>query len=69
MGGRSLRKWIGEPLLDTHEINKRLEAVQELKEDSILRGELQQTLKKVYDIERLVGKIAYGNTMEGNSTH
>ena len=62
MGGRKLRKWIGEPLLDTHEINKRLEAVQELKEDSILRGELQQTLKKVYDIERLVGKIAYGNT-------
>ena len=62
MGGRKLRKWIGEPLLDTHEINKRLEAVQELKEDSILRGDLQQTLKKVYDIERLVGKIAYGNT-------
>mgnify|MGYP004423467303 FL=1 len=56
MGGRKLRKWIGEPLLDTHEINKRLEAVQELKEDSILRGELQQTLKKVYDIERLVEK-------------
>ena len=62
MGGRMLRKWIGEPLLDVTEINKRLEAVQELKDDSILRGELQQSLKKVYDIERLVGKIVYGNS-------
>ena len=62
MGGRMLRKWIGEPLLDVTEINKRLGAVQELKDDSILRGELQQSLKKVYDIERLVGKIVYGNS-------
>lgn len=61
MGGRLLRKWIGEPLLDVSEINKRLEVVQELKDNGIIRGELQETLKKVYDIERLVGKIAYGN--------
>ncbi len=61
MGGRILRKWIGEPLLDVKEINNRLEAVKELKDDTILRGELQ-ILKKVYDIERLVGKIAYGNS-------
>ena len=61
MGGRLIRKWIGEPLLDVNEINERLEAVEELKDDSILRGELEQSLKKVYDIERLVGKIAYGN--------
>ena len=61
MGGRLLRKWIGEPLLDVTEINKRLGAVKELKENGILRGELQQNLKNVYDIERLVGKISYGN--------
>ena len=61
MGGRLIRKWIGEPLLDVNEIKERLEAVEELKDDSILRGELEQSLKKVYDIERLVGKIAYGN--------
>ena len=61
MGGRLLRKWISEPLLDVQEINKRLEAVGELKEDTIFRNELQQTLKKIYDIERLVGKISYGN--------
>lgn len=61
MGGRLIRKWIGEPLLDTTEINRRLEAVKELTENSILKGELIQKLKRIYDIERLVGKIAYGN--------
>ena len=61
MGGRMIRKWIGEPLLDTTQINERLGAVKELKDDTILRGELTECLKKVYDIERLVGKISYGN--------
>ena len=61
MGGRLIRKWVSEPLLDVNEINLRLEAVGELKDNTILRSELQQSLKKVYDIERLVGKIAYGN--------
>ena len=62
MGGRALRKWIGEPLLDISEIQKRLNAVEELKNNPITRGELQASLKKVYDIERLVGKIAYSNS-------
>ncbi len=62
MGGRMLRKWIGEPLLDINEIHARLDAVEELKKSIILRGELQNNLKKVYDIERLVGKIAYSNS-------
>ena len=61
MGGRLLRRWIGEPLLNPDEINSRLEAVKEIKEDTILRCELEKCLKKVYDIERLVGKISYGN--------
>ena len=62
MGGRLLRKWINEPLLDTLQINKRLNAVKELKENIILRGDLGGALKYVYDIERLVGKISYGNS-------
>jgi len=62
MGGRLLRKWINEPLLDTLQINKRLNAVKELRENIILRGDLGQALKYVYDIERLVGKISYGNS-------
>ena len=43
------------------EINKRLESVKELKDDVILRGDVVENLKKVYDIERLAGKMAYGN--------
>ena len=62
MGGRNLRKWINEPLVDVMEINNRLLAVKELKEEFILRGDLVQSLKYVYDIERLVGKISYGNS-------
>jgi len=62
MGGRMLRKWIGEPLLEVQEIKERLEAVGDLKDNSILRGELQEALKRIYDIERLVGKISYGNS-------
>lgn len=54
MGGRLLRRWINEPLVDVLEINKRLNAVSELKNDIILRGELTQVLKYIYDIERLV---------------
>ncbi len=60
MGGRQLRRWINDPLIDICQINKRLDAVKELKEDIILKGELVEQLKKVYDIERLAGKISYG---------
>ena len=62
MGGRLLRRWINEPLLNVSEINGRLEAVEELKDNVILRGEISDNLRYVYDIERLVGKIAYGNS-------
>ena len=61
MGGRHLRRWLNDPLIDTLEINRRLNAVKELKEDVMLRGEIIDNLKKVYDIERLAGKMAYGN--------
>ena len=55
MGGRLLRRWISDPLIDTTEINNRLEAVRELKDNIILRGDVIDALKKVYDIERLAG--------------
>ena len=61
MGGRLLRRWLNDPLVDTVEINNRLNAVKELKDDMILRGEIQENLKKVYDIERLSSKMSYGN--------
>ena len=56
MGGRLLRRWINEPLVNVNEITERLNAVEELKENIILRGELLLNLKYVYDIERLVRK-------------
>ena len=61
MGGRMLRRWINDPLVDVKEINERLEAAKELKENMILRGDILETLNRVYDIERLAGRISYGN--------
>ena len=61
MGGRLLRRWINDPLLEIEEIKERLDAVKELKDNMILRDDIINLLKKVYDIERLAGKISYGN--------
>ena len=61
MGGRLLRRWLNDPLIDKTEINDRLDAVEEMKNSIILRGDVVDALKKVYDIERLAGKIAYGS--------
>ena len=61
IGGRLLRRWLNDPLIDVKEINQRLDAVEELKDNLILRGDIIENLKKVYDIERLAGKMAYGN--------
>ena len=60
MGGRLLRRWISDPLVDVNDIQNRLGAVKELKENDILRDDVINSLKNVYDIERLAGKISYG---------
>ncbi len=61
MGGRKLRKWLEQPLLDLDEINRRLEAVSELKDKFMVRSELMEMLKRVYDMERLASKLVVGN--------
>lgn len=61
MGARLLRKWIELPLVNTVLINRRQEAVGELKDSYMLREELMQTLRSVLDIERLMTKIVYGS--------
>ena len=61
MGGRMIRRWLNNPLIDVKQINKRLDAVQELKDNIILRGDIADNLKKVYDMERLASKISYGS--------
>lgn len=61
MGSRKLKKWIREPLNRSHDVNLRLDAVQLLTEDILLRNNLREALKSVYDLERLAGRIAGGN--------
>jgi DNA mismatch repair protein MutS len=58
MGGRLLRRWVQQPLLDLGRIRARQSAIAELVEKSLLRSDLQGDLDGVYDLERLNGKIA-----------
>ena len=61
MGGRLLRSWLEKPLLSTSVIHRRLRAVSELVSGTMLRGELRECLKGIDDMERLIGRIVYGN--------
>lgn len=61
MGGRRLRRWIEQPLLDVKEINCRLDGVEEISKNILLKEELRELLNQVYDIERLMGKVIYGS--------
>lgn len=61
MGGRALRRWIDEPLINKKEIEKRLDGVEELFNNISLNEDLRGVLKEIYDIERIVGKISSGN--------
>ncbi len=61
MGGRMLRSWIEEPLQSISAINRRLDAVEELTKEAMIRQSLREHLNKVYDIERLCSRIAYGS--------
>ena len=61
MGARKLRIWIHQPLADKAAIEDRLTIVSDLIEDYFLRDELKTSLKEVYDLERLSGRISMGN--------
>ena len=58
-GGRLLRNYIEQPLNDKEEMEKRLDAIQELNQDSISRDEIREYLNPVYDLERLLSKVTY----------
>ena len=60
MGGRTLKHWIEQPLIDVDAINKRLDAVGELKDAFMARQTLRELLDGIYDIERLAGKVSLG---------
>ncbi len=59
MGARTLRSFIEQPLIDKGEIEKRLDAIEELNKDSVSRDEIREYLNAVYDLERLLGKVSY----------
>ena len=61
MGRRLLRSSIEQPLLSVNAINRRLNAVTELTRNSILISELAAALDGVYDLERLMTRVVYGN--------
>lgn len=59
MGGRLLRKYIEQPLIDKERVEKRLDAVEALCERSVDREEMREYLQAVYDLERLLGRVSY----------
>ena len=62
MGARLLRKWISYPLLEPDPIEERLSAVSFLKDSPLLRQDIRDELKDIYDLERLNSRIALGRT-------
>ena len=60
MGGRMLRSWLEKPLLDPVEIGRRHTAVEELVDSTIIRGELEEALRDVSDLERVMTRICTG---------
>ncbi|UII57496.1 DNA mismatch repair protein MutS [Cytobacillus spongiae] len=61
MGGRLLKQWIDRPLINQEEIERRQRIVETLLQSYFERQELREKLKEVYDLERLAGRVAFGN--------
>ncbi|HEX7628125.1 MAG TPA: DNA mismatch repair protein MutS, partial [Candidatus Methanoperedens sp.] len=62
MGGRLLRKWLLLPLISVVKINERLDAIEDIVKKTLLRYDLRSQLSNIRDIERLIGRIVYGNS-------
>lgn len=60
MGARMLKQWVEKPLVNTIEINRRLESVNELVGDVMLRDELAEILSSTYDISRIISRVSLG---------
>ncbi len=61
MGGRLLKQWIEKPLVQEEQINSRLDHVSTLIERFFERNAIKEALSNVYDMERLVGRVSFGN--------
>ncbi|MBI5002878.1 DNA mismatch repair protein MutS [Candidatus Woesearchaeota archaeon] len=60
MGGRMLKKWLMQPLLQKEAIENRLDAVDELRKKIVMKEEIAEHLDKIYDIERIVSRLNLG---------
>lgn len=61
MGSRKMKQWLREPLNQLSEIQNRLDAVEILTDEVLMRNDLREAMKNVYDLERLAGRVACGN--------
>ncbi len=61
MGSRLLKTYIESPFVDVHELNRRYDIMETFMKEFIYKNDLQQALLEVYDLERLSGRIAFGN--------
>ncbi|NET88834.1 MAG: DNA mismatch repair protein MutS [Kamptonema sp. SIO1D9] len=61
MGGRALRRWLLQPLIEIKGINARQDTIEELVSQTSLRQDLRQLLREIYDIERLAGRVGSGS--------
>ena len=59
MGGRTLRSYIEQPLIEKADMERRLDAIEELNNDSFSRDEIREYLNPIYDLERLLAKVTY----------
>ena len=60
MGGRALRRWVLQPLINIKGIEARQQTIRELVENTSMRQDLRSMLRKIYDIERLSGRVGSG---------
>src|SRR5699024_10227006 len=61
MGARRLKQWVDRPLIHKNQIESRIDTVEQFIDFFIERDTLREHLNQVYDIERLVGRVSYGN--------
>ena len=68
MGGRLLRRWLGQPLLEKEELERRLDAVEHFFADAFRRSDARSILGNIADLERIVGRIQTGTAIPRDLT-
>ena len=61
MGSRKMKQWLKEPLINRKKIEARLDAVEEIKNNDLMRNNIRMLLNSIYDLERIIAKISLGS--------